>query len=167
MMMLGSWYERASGFLFRDMTAYDAGAPWGPTIAYGKTSDGVLMYPGNHDGHKAPEGSPADIAIDGPIPSYRLKMIRAGMQDWALLALADQEGLTGYARSQVKRVHGQLGACYWSGCTPVNGKFLWKTNDALMAKVRRNIARAIMAKKKLKASGAVNGSGSVRDSKDR
>ena len=103
------------------MTAYDSGAPWGPTVAFGKTGDGVLMYPGNHNGVKAPEGSPSGVKIDGPIPSYRLKMIRAAMQDWALMVLADRKGLTDYARKQVARAYGQLGGCTWSGCTPVNG----------------------------------------------
>jgi hypothetical protein len=144
-MMWGSWYEHASGFLYWSMTTYDAGAPWGPTVAFGKTGDGVLMYPGNHNGLKAPEGSPSNVKIDGPVPSYRLKMIRAGMQDWALLALADRKGLTDYARTQVARVYGQFGGCTWSGCSPVNGSFFWKKDDKLMMTVRHNIAQAITA----------------------
>jgi len=118
------------------------------------------MYPGNHDGVEAPEGSPSDVKIDGPIPSYRLKMIRAAMQDWTLLVLADRKGLTDYARQQVARAYGQLGGCTWSGCTLVNGKFFWKSDDTLMMSVRRNIAQAI---EKASSVGAANSGKTAAD----
>jgi hypothetical protein len=103
------------------------------------------MYPGNHDGLLAPLGSPAGVSIDGPIPSYRLKMVRLGLQDWALFSLAQSKGLGAYARTQLEAVYGQLGGCQWQGCPPmVNGQFYWKTEEALMQQVRHNIAQAIM-----------------------
>jgi hypothetical protein len=143
--MWGSWYEHASGFLYWDVMAWDnhsaTGGPWGPNVDYGKTGDGVLIYPGNHDGFLAPMGSPTDVTIDGPIPSYRLKLIRSGLQDWALFKLAEQRGIGDYARQQVARVYGQFGGCEWSGCpAPVNGQFFWKADPALMDEVRHNIA---------------------------
>src|SRR5205823_6084148 len=75
---------------------------------------------------------------------YRLEMIRAGLQDWALFNLATQDGLSSYVRSQVALAYGQLGGCFWSGCTPVNGQFYWTTNDALLSQIRHNVAIAIM-----------------------
>jgi len=140
----GAWYEGATGFLYWDTTDWDNANPWGPNITYGKTGDGVLIYPGNHNGLLSPKGSPSNVSIDGPIPSYRLWMIREGLQDWALFNLASQKGLGSYAKSQVARAYGQLGACTWQGCKPVNGRFLWKTSDALMTQIRHNIAMAIM-----------------------
>ncbi|HEY3353672.1 MAG TPA: glycoside hydrolase domain-containing protein, partial [Polyangia bacterium] len=83
-MMWGAWFEHATGFLYWDIAAWGVDDPYGPAIAWGKTGDGVLIYPGNHDGLAAPTGSPAGVSIDGPLPSYRLKMVRAGLQDWAL-----------------------------------------------------------------------------------
>jgi hypothetical protein len=143
-MLWGAWYEQASGFLLWDTTAWVASNPWGQNAAWGKSGDGVLVYPGNHDGKLAPAGSPADVAIDGPIPSYRLKMVRAGLQDWALFHLAEQRGLGAYARAQVAQVYGQLGGCEWQGCPPkVNGVFFWKTDEALMQQARHNIALEI------------------------
>ncbi|MBI5564847.1 MAG: DUF4091 domain-containing protein [Chloroflexi bacterium] len=61
---------------------------------FSKSGDGVLIYPGHHDGTDAAQGygSPASITLDGPVPSYRLKVIRAGLQDWALFKLAKQRG---------------------------------------------------------------------------
>ena len=143
--MWGSWYENATGFLLWDTVAWTIDDPWGPNVDWGKSGDGVLIYPGNHDGLDAPEGSPSDVAIDGPIPSYRLKMVRSGLQDWALFNLADQHGLTDFARLEVSRVYGQFGGCEWSGCPPpVNGEFYWLSDGELMDQVRRNIALAII-----------------------
>ncbi len=143
-MMWGAWYERASGFLLWDTTAWNQDAPWGPNVDYGKTGDGVLLYPGNHDGLAAPLGSPAEVAVDGPIPSYRLKMVRAGLQDWALFKLAAGLGLEAYARQQVELAYTQLGGCWWQGCTIPT--FYWKAEADVIAQVRHNIAAAIMQK---------------------
>ena len=102
----------------------------------------MLIYPGNHDGSYAPAGSPANIAIDGPIPSLRLKMVRAGMQDWALFQLAVDHGLGQVAKTEVAKAYNQLGGCEWSGCNPP--AWYWKTDYALMSEVRRNVAQALM-----------------------
>jgi hypothetical protein len=145
-LLWGAWYEQASGFLLWDTTAWTAQDPWGPNVGWGKSGDGVLLYPGNHDGQAVPLGSPAGVAIDGPIPSYRLKMVRLGLQDWALFRLAEQRGLGAYARGQVAQAYGQFGGCEWQGCPPkLNGEFFWKSDPALLAQVRRSIAQAIMA----------------------
>jgi hypothetical protein len=145
-MKWGAWYEGASGFLMWDTTAWTVDKPWGPNIGFNKTGDGVLIYPGNHDGlEPAHGGSPPGVTIDGPVPSYRLKMIRAGLQDWALFNLAEQYGLRDYARTQVAHAYSQLGGCSWSGCPPpVNGSWYWQWDDATLTGARHNIAQAIM-----------------------
>jgi hypothetical protein len=144
-MLWGAWYEHATGFLLWDTTAWTSGKAWGQNVGWGKSGDGVLIYPGNHDGSLAPAGSPSGVAIDGPIPSYRLKMVRAGLQDWALFNLAKQRGLEDYARAQMAQVYGQLGGCEWQGCPPkVNGQFFWKADEALIQQARHNIALAIL-----------------------
>ncbi|HEY3818164.1 MAG TPA: hypothetical protein VGL81_13385, partial [Polyangiaceae bacterium] len=43
------------------------------------------------------------------VPSYRLKMIRQGLQDWALFRYADSQGLTSFVQQQVATVYTQLG----------------------------------------------------------
>jgi hypothetical protein len=149
MLMWGSWFERATGFLFWAVNAWDLDDPWGTNHeAYSKTGDGVLLYPGHHDGQNAPHGSPEAVAYDGPIPSYRLKMIRAGLQDWALFSLADSLGLGDSAREEVSRVYGQFHGCDWSGCAPPISGFYWNTDVSLMNEIRKNIAQAIMAEMK-------------------
>jgi hypothetical protein len=140
--MWGAWYEGATGFLYYSMTQWEREEPWGANISFPKTGDGVLLYPGNHDGSYAPWGSPQNIAIDGPVPSIRLKMVRTGMQDWALFKLAADHGLTDVARAQVATVYNQLGGCEWSGCTPPS--WYWNTDYAALAAARRAIAQALM-----------------------
>jgi hypothetical protein len=141
--MWGSWYENATGFLYWDIAAWDDSNPWGPETKWGLTGDGVLIYPGNHAGTTSPMGSPTDVAIDGPIPSYRLKMIRNGLQDWALFVLAGQKGLTATVQQKVATVYGQFGGCSYSGCpAPVSG-FYWKSDEAAMAQIRQAVVQAI------------------------
>ena len=146
MLLWGSWYERATGFLFWGVNAWDLEAPWGTNHeAFSKTGNGVLLYPGHHDGLSAPHGSPDGVTVDGPIPSYRLKMIRAGLQDWALLDLADDLGLGDYAREQVARVYGQFQGCDGDGCAPPISGFYSMTDVVLMDEIRQNIAEAIVS----------------------
>lgn len=146
MLMWGSWYEHATGFLLWATAAWNTNDPWGPNIDYGKSGDGVLVYPGHHNGLEAPFGSPDDIEIDGPIPSYRLKMIRTGLQDWALFHLAEESGVGEVAREQVHRVYRQLGGCDWEGCPVPEGNFFWHTDEALMEEIRATVATAIMGR---------------------
>ncbi|MCP4678203.1 MAG: DUF4091 domain-containing protein, partial [Deltaproteobacteria bacterium] len=145
MLMWGSWFERATGFLYWSVNYWNEEEPWGPNYENYKTGEGVLLYPGHHDGELAPAGSPADVGMDGPVPSYRLKAIRTGLQDWALFALADELSLGEYARQQVGQVYGQFGECEYPGCAPSINGFYWTTDAALMDEVRYNIASAIIA----------------------
>ena len=142
--MWGSWFEGATGFLLWDTVAWNFEAPWGPNDDYNKTGDGVLIYPGNHDGLDAPAGSPSWVTIDGPIPSYRLKMVRAGLQDWALFRYAEQQGQGDLVRTQVARAYGQFGGCDWNGCPALeNGEFYWKSDPALIEDIRKTILEAL------------------------
>jgi hypothetical protein len=145
MAMWGSWYEKATGFLYWDVSAWNDKDPWGPEIDYGMTGDGVLVYPGNHAGSLAPIGSPSGVAIDGPIPSYRLKMIRNGLQDWALFVLADQKGLTSAVQTQVATVYSQFGGCTYQGCVQPASGFFWNTDEKAMDSIRQTVAQAIVA----------------------
>ena len=72
--------------------------------------------------------------------------MRAGLQDWALFKLAEQRGLTAYARTQVAQAYGQMGGCTWQGCQPpLNGQFFWRADGTLLQQIRHNIAQAILS----------------------
>jgi hypothetical protein len=141
-MMWGSWYEGATGFLYYSITQIDRTDAWGPNTSFPKTGDGLLLYPGNHDGAWAPEGSPSGIAIDGPVPSLRLKMVRAGLQDWALFRLADRNKLTDTVRKQVATAYQQMGGCTYQGCPQPS--FYWKTDYKILSDARRAVASALI-----------------------
>jgi hypothetical protein len=145
-MMWGSWYEGASGFLYWAVDNWDDGNPWGPNTGFDKTGDGVIIYPGDHTGTNTGKGSPAGIAMAGPVASIRLKMTRAGLQDWALFLLADRNNLRDLAKRELGAVYSQLGACEYQGCDPpLNGSWFWKTDYDLMNTARRNIVTALLA----------------------
>ncbi|MBN2191309.1 MAG: DUF4091 domain-containing protein [Polyangiaceae bacterium] len=144
MMLWAAWYERATGFLYWDTVSWTDDDPWGPNDDYGKTGDGMLVYPGNHNGLLAPAGSPTDVAVDGPIPSYRLKMVRMGLQDFALFALAEQQHLDDFAREQLHAVYHWWGGCEWDGCAAPEDDVFWTTDEAAMQSIRAAIAAAII-----------------------
>jgi len=141
-MMWGSYYEGATGFLYWSVNNWDDANPWGPTTGFGKTGDGVIIYPGDHSGTNTGKGSPSGIAMAGPIPSIRLKMTRSGLQDWALFLLADRAGKGAMAKAQVATVYSQMGG--GTCCKPINGSWYWKTDYTLMSTARRNIVNALL-----------------------
>jgi len=138
-MMWASWYEKSTGFLFWDVSQWDPMNPWGPETTYGKTGDGVLIYPGNHAGSASPAGSPSQVAIDGPVPSYRLKMIRQGLQDWALFRYADTKGQTAFVQQQIATVYTQLGAAQ----AAPSGSPYWTTDETKMAAIRAAVVAKV------------------------
>jgi hypothetical protein len=146
MLMWASWFERASGFLYWSVSSWDDADPWGPNIMYGKTGDGVLIYPGDHSGTSIGKGSPPGISVQGPIPSIRLKMVRSGLQDWSLFLLAERNGLRNQVMSELANVYDRMGGCSWSGCPgPPNKSWYWRTDYALMSTARRNAVNAMLA----------------------
>jgi hypothetical protein len=92
----GAFYEGAVGYLYWSSNFWVLDDPWGTLIdlasfpGFARNGDGFLLYPGNHDGTDSPAGSPEGVALDGPVESYRLKMIRDGLEDWELFLLASE-----------------------------------------------------------------------------
>ncbi len=87
-----------SGELYYETTqAYFGGDPWVNEINFGGAGDGTLFYPGttNRIGGKT----------EIPVESFRMKMIRDGMEDYELLALAKQLGLGDQAKQIAKGVY--------------------------------------------------------------
>jgi uncharacterized protein (TIGR03382 family) len=87
-----------SGELYYETTqAYFSGDPWVNQINFGGAGDGTLFYPGT----TAKIGGQTEI----PVESFRMKMIRDGMEDYELLAMAKQLGLGDQAKQIAKGVY--------------------------------------------------------------
>src|SRR5216684_4269610 len=87
-----------SGELYYETTqAYFGGDPWVNEINFGGAGDGTLFYPGTTNRI----GGQTEI----PVESFRMKMIRDGMEDYELLALAKQLGLGDQAKQIAKGVY--------------------------------------------------------------
>jgi len=152
----GAWIEGATGFLYWRVNYWVNDDPWnewanwdyfGPLFS--RNGDGFLLYPGNHDGTAGGKGSPADVAFDGPVPSYRLKQIRDGMEDWELFGLCAELGGGDYAREQVGRAYARFGDSFVEDCGDDPNTYCpddqpWTLDEALLAEVRDNVAAKVM-----------------------
>jgi len=145
----GAWYEGGSGFLYWNTNYWKDPRPWEDLIdrdefgPVARNGDGFLIYPGDHNGKLSPNGSPVDISLDGPIPSFRLKMIRDGLQDWEYFILLSNMGEEEYAKREVSRAYRQFGI-YSGDYNPSDPP--WTHDEEVLYSVRENIARRITLK---------------------
>lgn len=140
----GAWFEGASGFLYWRLTYWEEEDPWHVLInlpgfgeLFSRQGDGLLIYPGNHDGPLG-TGSPEGIELDGPVVSYRMKQIRDGLEDWEMFLLATELGGEEYTRQQVSRAYSAFGA-------PLTDKFdiqnpPWTLDENVVLDARTQIA---------------------------
>ncbi|MBI5529359.1 MAG: DUF4091 domain-containing protein [Deltaproteobacteria bacterium] len=147
----GTWFERATGFLFWSVDYWVENDPWKvfrdvPQFSeFGaRNGDGFLFYPGNHDGTEGGKGSPPEVAIDGPIVSYRMKQIRDGFEDWELFRMAESLGAGDFARQQVGRAYRRFGDFFAVDCD-ARGSYCpdrqpWTLDESLLLEVREKIA---------------------------
>jgi len=154
MVKWGTWYEGATGFLFWRVNYWIDDDPWNIWAnfehfgdMFGRNGDGVLLYPGDHDGTSAPLGSPDGVNVDGPIASYRLAQIRDGLEDWELFILAEDLGEGDYARAQVQRAYRQFGTAPRDDCDDplayCDDDPPWTLDQDLLLDVRWNVASKV------------------------
>jgi hypothetical protein len=105
---------------------------------FSRNGDGILIYPGDHDGSLPGAGSPPDVALDGPVASYRLKQVRDGFEDWELFRLAAAAGGEAYVRERVATVYRSFGQPLGAKFDPANPP--WTLDPAKMLEVRRDVA---------------------------
>ncbi|MFH1462795.1 MAG: glycoside hydrolase domain-containing protein [Pseudomonadota bacterium] len=154
MVKWGAWYEGATGFLYWRVNYWVDDDPWNVWAnfeyfgdMFGRNGDGFLLYPGDHDGTAGGLGSPASVAIDGPIPSYRLVQVRDGLEDWELFLLAEELGAGDYARVQVERAYRQFGTAPREDCDdelaycPEDPP--WTHDEAVLLDARWNVAAKV------------------------
>ena len=144
----GSWFEGATGFLHWRLNYWFTSDPWHDLANYAqfgelfsRNGDGLLLYPGDHNGTAGGAGSPEWVALDGPIISYRMKQIRDGLEDWELFILATDLGLENYARQQVSTAYSAFGA-YFDDDFDIDSP-PWTLDEAILLAARRNVALKI------------------------
>ena len=88
--------QRVAGELYYDMLQAWQGDPWRNVRAFAGNGDGTLLYPGLPDrlGGTHPF----------PVESIRLKLVRDGLEDRELLALAQRSGLSALAERLATRL---------------------------------------------------------------
>ena len=151
----GTWFERATGFLFWRTNYWVDQDPWNVwanvkefTKTMARNGDGFLFYPGDHDGTAGGKGSPKGVRIDGPVPSYRLKQIRDGLEDWELLRMASGLGAETYARKQVARAYKRFGDMFLVSCSVKSAYCAedqpWTLDENVLLNARDLVARKVM-----------------------
>jgi len=140
----GAWAEDATGFLYWRVSYWQDPDPWHVLVnlpgfgdLFSRNGDGILIYPGDHDGSLPGAGSPPDVAIDGPVASYRLKQVRDGLEDWELFRLAAAAGGEAYVRAQVATVYRAFGQPLDAHFDPADPP--WTLDYTRMLEVRRNV----------------------------
>jgi len=118
-----AWKYRMEGELYYSMDeAYGQNNdPWANILLFGGNGDGTLFYPGRPDrigGH-----------TDIPIESIRLKLIRAGMQDYEYLAL-------------LAKLDGRQAADQYADRI-VKKPYLWESRPEVFLKVRQDLGEAL------------------------
>ena len=141
----GAWYEGATGFLYWRMTYWLKNDPWHVLANYeqfgelfARNGDGILIYPGDHDGTRGGKGSPEGVSMDGPVVSYRMKQIRDGLEDWELFIMAGELGAKEYARVQVGTAYSAFGKPLVEGFDYANPP--WTLDEDVLLEARRNVA---------------------------
>ena len=147
--------KKATGFLYWRVTYWVENDPWnvyrnvpGFDEMFARHGDGLLLYPGDHNGTHGGKGSPEDVAIDGPVVSYRMKQIRDGFEDWELFIMASDLGAEAYVREQVGRAYTQFGNFMFENCES-EGMYCrdnqpWTLDPALMEEIRGNVAGKVL-----------------------
>lgn len=149
----GTYFEKATGFLYWRVNFWVGDDPWN-TLSdvpgfgeyFARNGDGFIYYPGNHDGTALGKGSPADVAIEGPVVSYRMKQIRDGLEDWELFLMAERLGAKTYARAQVARAYTRFGDFMLENCDHKEKNYYckdrqpWTLDENLLLEVRQNVA---------------------------
>jgi hypothetical protein len=152
----GTWYEQASGFLYWHTNYWIGDDPWNvwrDPARFGEKSarngDGLLIYPGDHDGKAGGKGSPPGVSIKGPVVSYRLKQIRDGLEDWELFRLAEGLGAGEFARREVGRAYRRFGTIFDENCAKSPPYYCsdnqpWTLDEAVLFSARERIARKVL-----------------------
>ena len=151
----GTWFERATGFLFWRTNYWVDKDPWNVwadvktfTKTGARNGDGFLLYPGDHDGTASGKGSPKGVKIDGPVPSYRLKQVRDGLEDWELFRMASGLGAETFTRQQVSRAYKRFGDLFLVSCTIKSAYCAedqpWTLDEDVLLDARDLVARKVM-----------------------
>ena len=144
----GAWAENATGFLFWSMTYWYTSNPWHDLAnvnQFGaggaRNGDGILLYPGDHNGTAGGSGSPEWVSLDGPVISFRMKQIRDGLEDWEMFLRAKELGVGEYTRAQVSTAYTAFGQVVDENFDIKNPP--WTLDEEVLLTARRNIAHKI------------------------
>ncbi len=150
----GSFFEKATGFLFWHMNFWgpDPWIQWQRIDVFGeifaRNGDGLLLYPGDANGTNAAAVNPANLHLNGPIVSYRMKQIRDGLEDWEMFILAEKAGLGDWLRTEMSNVYLRFGDFFTEDCATEHyycpQREPWTLDENVLYETRHRIAMKLL-----------------------
>lgn len=140
-----SWLQQSEGFLYW-AAALDQRYPNPWTTAmndFGANGDANLVYYGARNGPRAPDRGTPNRPIAAALPSFRLKQIRDGLDDWDLFNLAERMAGRDAVGSIVRRAYRAPGGGYGEKVTDRELEKSW-TQDARTLEEARRAAAALV-----------------------
>ncbi len=138
-----SWKLGAEGFLHWMMymgTKYPN--PWmTPMTDYASNGDGSFIYTGNRA-----DGSLPLRNIKGPLPGFRLKQIREGLEDWEYLVLHEKAHGREATMALADEIYRAPGGAYGQPVPPADLDKAWTQDCRKLYEIRERLAEGIMRK---------------------
>ncbi len=140
-----SWELDARGFLYWMM--YQATAQpnqWTTAMSlYGANGDGNFVYPG-----KRADASLPLRPVDGPLPGFRLKQIREGLEDWEYLIMHERLQGRDATMALAREVYRSPGGAYGQPVAPADLDKAWTQDENKIYEIRAKLAAGILAGRK-------------------
>jgi hypothetical protein len=128
-------YQVSAELYYETTYAMETQNAWTSQYEFGNNGDGSIWYPGK----PSIIGGTSDI----PVESFRMKMLRAGMQDYEYLNLLNKLGDSAFAQTELAKV--------------VTSASNFVSNPAVLDQVRLDMATEIEAKSGAPTCGGSDG----------
>ena len=140
-----SWELEARGFLYWMM--YQATAQpnqWTTAMSlYGANGDGNFIYPGKRADASLPLRS-----VGGPLPGFRLKQIREGLEDWEYLIMHEHLQGREATMALAREVYRSPGGAYGQPVAPADLDKAWTQDANKIYEIRAKLAAGILSGRK-------------------
>lgn len=140
-----SWLRGAEGFLYWAAALdQEYPNPWTtPLNDFGACGDANLVYYGARDGPRLRDNATPLRPLQGPLPSFRLKQIREGLEDWEYLVLCERLRGRAFVESLAREIVPGGGLPYGKHIRTSILDGSWTQDPRRILAVREKLAEAI------------------------
>lgn len=142
-----SWLQGSDGFLYwAAVLDQRYPNPWITTMNdFGANGDANLVYYGARNGPHAPDQGTPLRPINAALPSFRLKQIRDGLDDWDLFNLAAERVGREQVEILVRQAYRAPGGAYGENVSDRKLEEAWTQDPERIVQIRREVAALVWA----------------------